>query len=72
MNKSFLSKNDYSKKCENCFHGSLTSDGEAVLCVKKGIMKPDYSCGKYKYDPLKRKPEKKAQIDNFREEEFTL
>ncbi|MCD7747215.1 MAG: hypothetical protein LUI61_02610 [Firmicutes bacterium] len=30
-------------------------EGRVVLCKKKGLVKPDAICGKYMYDPLKRR-----------------
>ncbi|MCD8315425.1 MAG: hypothetical protein LUD44_07330 [Firmicutes bacterium] len=41
--------------CINCTYGKPLMEGRVVLCKKKGLVKPDAICGKYMYDPLKRR-----------------
>lgn len=48
--------------CEYCRFGRPAPDADAILCVKKGILRPDSSCGSFRYDPLRRKPKPKAKI----------
>lgn len=43
------------RNCACCVHGSDFMDN-MVLCKKKGPVTPEYCCGKFKYDPLRRKP----------------
>lgn len=72
MKQKLFNKKKYSKRCDSCFHGRLTADGESVLCVKSGIMMPDYCCKDYKYDPLKRRPDNAKPLEKFNAEDFKL
>lgn len=47
-------------------------DDETVLCRKKGPVSLTYTCKKFEYDPLKRKPMQAADIKAFSEEDFKL
>lgn len=42
--------------CEYCRYGNLIDD-EHVICVKRGVVDSDSSCRRFRYDPLKRRPE---------------
>ena len=45
------------KACVYCEKAtSLATDGDHMLCKKRGIVECSYSCRKFSYDPLKRKP----------------
>ncbi len=44
--------------CRFCRHSSELSDGDAVLCSKKGIVSAGFVCKKFTYDPLKREPKR--------------
>ncbi|MBE6746716.1 MAG: hypothetical protein E7558_04630 [Ruminococcaceae bacterium] len=72
MKQKLIDGNAYSKVCENCFNGRMTADGQSVLCVRNGVMRPDSTCRKYKYDPLKRRPRRPHIAGGFTEEDFTL
>ena len=48
-------------KCEYCDHGKRTSDGNKVLCTKKGMVDAGYHCPKFLYSPLKRIPVKQLE-----------
>ena len=48
-------------KCEYCEHGKRSSDGNKVLCTKKGMVDASYHCPKFLYSPLKRIPVKQMQ-----------
>lgn len=41
--------------CVYCKHGTPLYDGDAVLCKKRGLMKPAASCRRFSDDPMKRK-----------------
>ncbi|MDD6062451.1 MAG: hypothetical protein PUB99_07560 [Oscillospiraceae bacterium] len=58
--------------CMYCAHGQKSCDDSCILCVKKGIMQPDSHCRRFQYDPLKRVPQKKAQLPLFSAEDFSL
>lgn len=60
------------RACRHCIHGKQTSDGEKVLCPRKGIVEPAYSCRKYRYDPLKRVPRRLPALPSFTKEDFRL
>lgn len=59
-------------KCEYCAVGTITPTGKNVLCPKKGVLAPDFSCKKFKYDPLKRVPKKMPELPKFDAEDFAL
>jgi hypothetical protein len=58
--------------CEYCEHGTPSVDSNMVLCKKRGVVSPLYSCRKFKYTPLKRKPLSKPQLPVFSPEDFEL
>lgn len=60
------------KACRNCQYGRKTTDGEKILCTRKGIVEPDYSCRRYCYDPLKRVPRRMPSLPDFTPEDFKL
>lgn len=49
-------------KCDYCQFGKRTKAGNKVLCEKKGLVEPGYSCGKFVYSPLKRIPVKQLNF----------
>ncbi len=59
--------------CAYCEYGRTLSETE-VGCVRRGVVSSGGSCGKFKYDPLKREPPRPAIIetDRYTEEDFTL
>lgn len=48
-------------KCEYCEHGKRSSDGNKVLCTRKGMVDAGYHCPKFLYSPLKRIPVKQLE-----------
>jgi hypothetical protein len=60
-------------RCDYCERGTLLS-GQKVLCIKKGITKPEGHCRKFRYDPLKRIPARPTVPDFSRlnNNDFTL
>ncbi|MCQ2416420.1 MAG: hypothetical protein MJ071_01255 [Oscillospiraceae bacterium] len=48
-------------KCEYCEHGNRTTEGNKVLCKKKGMVEITDHCPKFQYSPLKRIPVKQMQ-----------
>ncbi len=71
MSKDLFDK-EISPKCKYCRFGAEVLGGEKILCPKKGVLDPDFSCKKYKYDPLKRDPYKLPKPVGFSEDDFTL
>lgn len=47
--------------CLYCEHGKRIIATDDIICSKRGIVKPDHSCKKFRYTPLNRVPPKKAQ-----------
>lgn len=58
--------------CAYCSKGSLSADKLSVMCIKKGIVSADYSCRRFKYDPLLRIPKIPPEIEKFTEEDFKI
>ena len=58
--------------CGYCCFGSFASDGAAILCEKKGVVSPYYSCRKFRYDPLKRVPKRFPELQPHDPSEFIL
>ena len=71
MKKSLFDK-EISPKCEYCQTGIPTGDGKEILCRRMGVMQSDSCCGKFKYDPLKRKPKVITVNSDYSAEEFKL
>ena len=68
-----LFNEDVAPKCEYCHFGRITPDSNSVLCEKRGIMLPSSSCKSFKYDVLKRRPEKKPQLfSEYSAEDFKI
>ncbi len=70
--KKLFGKKDISASCSYCTHGRIAPNKESILCKKSGLVDLDYSCKKFKYDPLKRQPTRPRPITTFDEEEFSL
>lgn len=45
--------------CIYCEYGKKIMATEDIICSKKGIVKPDYYCKKFKYTPINRIPPKR-------------
>lgn len=59
--------------CSYCSFGRLSPCGDKILCVKKGLMLPSSHCRSFKYDILKRVPEKKPSLNlKLSAEDFKL
>lgn len=58
--------------CQYCEYGRLAADKKMILCKKKGIVSPFYSCKKFFYDPLKRIPRRQPRLPQFTREDFLL
>ena len=71
MSNKFFNKN-LTPHCEYCVHGMNLDSTKEILCIKRGITEPTDSCPQYKYDPLKREPQKRKISDNYTAEDFLL
>lgn len=54
---------DIEKICAYCQHGKPILGTEDIICPKKGLMRPDSSCKKFLYSPLRRTPPKPLNPD---------
>lgn len=48
--------NHVKPSCSYCEEGFVSATSDQILCVKNGVVTPDYSCKSFHYDPLKRAP----------------
>ena len=70
--KKLFGKKDISASCSYCVHGRIAPNKESILCKKSGLVDVDYSCKKFKYDPLKRVPPRRKSMGSFTKEDFEL
>jgi len=60
------------KVCGLCRHARPLFDKKSMACARKGVVRHNYSCGKFEYDPLKRQPSPKNTPEFPPAEEFQL
>lgn len=48
------------KYCKYCEHAGTLSDPDAMLCDKAGVVSASHCCRRFRYDPMKRKPRRRA------------
>lgn len=58
--------------CGYCVYGMQSTFTDEIICSKRGITHFRDSCRRYKYDPLKREPNKIKIADNYKPEDFSL
>ena len=58
--------------CEMCEHAKDIRSDDNMLCERHGVVGRGYSCGKFRYDPLKRIPSAPRMPDIPDESEFTV
>ena len=68
-----LYREDIEGCCEYCRYSRPMGDGEAV-CERRGIVSVSGCCRRFRYDPLRRIPERPAVVASrtYTEEEFAL
>ncbi len=71
-----MAKSPFNKKlekhCEYCVHGTRLKFEDEIMCKKHGITNSFDRCSSYKYDPLKRIPQRVKIENNFTEEDFKI
>ncbi len=72
MKKNLIDCKEVPQVCAICSFGTELPDGSGILCKKTGIRKPDSSCKKFEYDPLKRVPRRAPEMPVFTQEDFSL
>lgn len=60
-----LFRNDMDPRCAYCAKGNPISDRE-VLCPRKGVVASEFSCSRFKYDPLRRIPPRPVKLETSR------
>jgi len=60
-------KYDVDPSCAYCAKG-----GHDAKCEQKAVKKGRPACRKFRYDPLKRVPQRPAVLEKFTQEDFTL
>lgn len=58
--------------CKYCRFSTVLEFTGEVICKKRGISDPDGSCRQYKYDPLKRQPQRINLDGSYTKDEFTI
>ncbi len=64
--------NNIQPSCEFCQHGKKSSDGNAALCLYKGVMPLYHHCFRFVYDPLKRIPHRRPIKETYSPKDFSL
>lgn len=71
MNMKLFGKN-IDPACSYCEHGHTDQEGNVVFCPKNGVVSPYYSCRRFQYAPLKRKPKGIPLLSRYKLEDFEL
>ncbi len=58
--------------CTYCEYVRLSRDKKVLYCKYKGIVVEDYSCKRFKYDPLKRIPRPPVKLPTYSADDFKL
>ncbi len=58
--------------CRHCENAYPTEDEGLRHCYKKGIVKEDFSCRSFRYDPLSRVPRRPLELERLEAEDFSL
>lgn len=68
-----LFQKEIDPRCAYCAKGAPLQGGQ-ILCSKKGVVSPTDHCHRFRYDPLKRVPPRRATLDTSRlkDEDFSL
>lgn len=72
MFKSKLFGNNIEPSCSYCEFGTFTKDRSAILCSRRGVVTPEYSCRKFTYDPISRIPMQQPTLAKFDPSDFEL
>ncbi len=67
-----LFNDDISPSCSLCARCRPAPTENEMLCIEKGVVSADYSCKKFRYDPLKRVPRIIPRQQELNVEDFKL
>jgi len=70
--KSLLFGKNIDPACEYCEWGRPSQDEKMILCRHNGVVAPYFSCRRFKYAPLKRKPKPVPVLPDYNPEDFKL
>lgn len=71
MSKSVFSK-DISPACGHCIFGKTSEYSDEIFCLKHGVTERNDACRHYKYDVLKRTPNRIKPVSDFKPEDFEI
>jgi hypothetical protein len=71
MPKKVFNKN-LEKRCGYCLFGRKSEFSNEVMCLKRGITDVNDCCRRFKYDPLKREPQRVKIDKDFTKEDFEI
>lgn len=60
------------RSCAWCSYGKSSDYTDEVFCTKRGVTSKNDYCRRYKYDPLKRTPQRIRPADGYSPEDFKL
>ena len=72
MNETINADKTIEKKCCYCEYANEIKNMETYLCNKQGVVAYDFTCKKFKFDPLKLSPMLPAKRLKFSAEDFAL
>lgn len=58
--------------CRYCESAYPAGEEARRLCYKKGMVKADFSCRAFRYDPLMRVPRRPLELERMEAEDFSL
>ena len=58
--------------CRYCERACPVGNEDSLLCSKKGVVKGDFSCRSFRYDPLMRIPRRPLELEKLDAEDFSL
>lgn len=58
--------------CKYCVHGKNCAGIAQTLCEKKGVVEPEHHCAAFRYDPLRRRPERTRPLQDYTQSDFQL
>lgn len=59
-------------RCEYCVFGKSSEFTSEVMCPKRGMVDAKDSCRSYRYDPLKREPQRIKIAKDYKPEDFSV
>ena len=72
MKMSSIFNKELPRSCKYCAFGKNSLFADEVLCIKRGVTNANDYCRHYKYDPLRRVPEKVKIANGYNPEDFSL